>query len=108
MKIIDLYIKIANGEEVPHFIIDDIEYHLDADGSIIDCDGYAVEWSIYKEWLNKEVEIIEEEKGIAPLDKKRALIGGGTNETMLFLYCTDLETKLNETIEALNEIIKEK
>ena len=119
MKIIDLLNKIANGDEVPKMITSsDIEecedmifiYDKDMQDYKTKDGDFFFETAFNKGYpvLNLEVEIIEEEKEIEPLDKNRALIGGGTNETMLFLYCTDLETKLNEIIEAVNELRKEK
>lgn len=60
MKIIDIYNKVANGEQVPHFVIDEIEYYIGADGFVKDMFGVEVEWAIDKQWLNEEVEIIEE------------------------------------------------
>lgn len=60
MKIIDIYNKVANGEEVPHFIIDEIEYYIGTDGFVKDAFGEEVEWTIDKQWLNEEVQILEE------------------------------------------------
>ena len=60
MKIIDIYNKVANGEEVPHFIIDEIEYYIGTDGFVKDVFGEEVEWTIDKQWLNEEVEVLEE------------------------------------------------
>ena len=64
MKVIDLLNKIANGEEVPNFIIDEQEYYLGADGVLKELYGDAVEWALDAEWLNTKVEIIEEDKEI--------------------------------------------
>ena len=64
MKLIDLLNKIANGEEVPNFIIDEQEYYLGADGVLKELYGDAVEWELDAEWLNTKVEIIEEPKKI--------------------------------------------
>ncbi len=60
IKIIDLLNKIANGEEAPHIEYDDIECYLGADGYLKDNYGENVEWWIDRKWLNKEVEIIED------------------------------------------------
>lgn len=62
MKVIDIYNKVAKGEEVPHFIIDETEYYIGADGFVKDVFGEEVEWTIDKQWLNEEVEIIEKPK----------------------------------------------
>ena len=64
MKVIDLLNKIANGEEVPNFIIDEQEYYLGADGFLKELYGDEVEWTLDAEWLNTKVEIIEEPKKI--------------------------------------------
>ena len=69
MKVIDIYNKVAKGEEVPNFIIDETEYYIGADGFVKDVFGEEVEWTIDKQWLNEEVEIIEEKpKHIAKLN----------------------------------------
>jgi hypothetical protein len=60
MKIIDIYNKVAKGEEVPHFIIDEQEYYIGADGVLKSYFGDEVEWRVHKDWLNEEVKIIEE------------------------------------------------
>ena len=62
MKVIDLLNKIANGKEVPNFIIDEQGYYLGADGFLKELYGDAVEWTLDAEWLNTKVEIIEEDK----------------------------------------------
>lgn len=62
MKLIDVLNKIAKGEE-PRFILDET-YHIGKSGLLVDEDDREVEWLIYKEWLNREVEIIEEDKKI--------------------------------------------
>ena len=73
MKLIDVLVKIANGEEVKPFMIDgerlEVKNYRDllANGVyIVDEDGDPVHWCIYKEWLNEEVEFIDEKK-----EKKR-------------------------------------
>ena len=78
MKIIDLLNKIANGEEVPHFKVSEIEYFLNRRGNLLEqeegkpsCD---TQWFIDKEWLNTEVEILEEEKKIPEKLKEFGLI----------------------------------
>ena len=68
MKVIDLLNKIANGEEVPRVKYDDIEAYIGADGYLKDNYGDNVEWWIDKNWLNTEVEIIEEDKKIEKID----------------------------------------
>ena len=67
MKVIDLLNKIANGEEVPKFMIDGEKYCIGDDGYLEDGYGRNVDWYIFKDWLNEEVKIIEEEKDIEEL-----------------------------------------
>ena len=64
MKVIDLLNKIANGEEVPNFIIDEVEYYMGANGYLRECMGDDAQWYIDKSWLNTEARILEEPKGI--------------------------------------------
>ena len=106
MKIVELINKIANDEEVPG----NIKYQ-----------GYAWEWTgdDYKtfkygeekfllsgreynwvtEFLNDEVEIIEEEKEIEKLDE---------NNTNVLTNIIENRKKINELIDTLNEMRKEK
>jgi hypothetical protein len=64
MKVIDLLNKIANGEEVPHFKVGEIEYFLNWRGNLLEREGDKpiadVQWFIDEDWLNTEVEIIED------------------------------------------------
>ena len=105
MKVIDLFNKIANGEEV--------RFRLLCDGDIFeltkDCSLYnetqkeVVQWCIDEEWLNKEVEILEEEKKIPDkLDVKLSLNDENTINcyTANNLEC-DLAFKINEIIDYL-------
>ena len=111
IKIIDLLNKIANGEEVPETIrIGALDMYWDGD-AYWDEDGESQFCEVIgscEYGLNREVEIIEEGKEIEPLNKIRALRDGNENESMLFFYCSDLERKLQEVIEAVNELKKEK
>ena len=100
MKIIDLLNKIANGEEVPHFIIDEQEYYLGADGFLKELYGDEVEWTLDAEWLNTEVEIIEEPKEIEKIPIPE--IEYKENERIL-----RAEMKINELIDVVNELKKE-
>ena len=93
IKIIDLLNKIANGEETPHFKINEDEYYLGADGLLKDVYGDAVEWVIYQKWLNEEVEIIEETKEIQKLINRKFT----RNQKQI-------AGKINELIDAVNEL----
>ena len=64
MRVIDLLNKIANGEEV-RFKLDGELYHCYKYGNLYDeVAKKEVEWYISEDWLNEEVEIIEEDKKI--------------------------------------------
>lgn len=65
MTILDIYNKIANGKLVPKFTIDDDRYiYFMKNGFLYqqkyDYEPEVVEWQIYKEWLNKEIKILNE------------------------------------------------
>lgn len=95
IKVKDIINMIANDEEVPHFIVEGQEYYLGADGYLKNSFGDEVEWLIYKEWLNKEVKIIEE-KEIEKVSVK-------TNNHNV----RKVANKINELIDAVNELRKE-
>lgn len=70
MKIIDLFNKIANGEEVPKEIkCDNLIYWYDEtdDNEIARYRDIHGEWLFADCYLNDEIEIIEEDKKIEPL-----------------------------------------
>lgn len=114
MKVIDLLNKIANGEEIPRIQYDDIEAYIGADGYLKDNYGDNVEWWIDKNWLNKELKIIEEDKKIRKLDFVEEYIFSKrqnemTNEDRRLLDSNfrELGIKINEIIDKLNEMEKE-
>lgn len=95
MKVIDLLNKIANGEELHFYVITDndfkIEYFYEKGKALRYDDDEDVEWRISEDWLNCEVEIIEEE------DKK-------IEKLNIYNYTEhDIMTKVNEIIDKLNE-----
>lgn len=92
MKVIDLLNKIANGEKVPNFIVDEVEYYMGANGYLRECMGDDTQWYIDESWLNTKVQIIEEEKKIPEKIKDK--------------YCSqiskvELAQKYNEIIDYL-------
>ena len=128
MKVIDLIYKIANGEEVPQKIIyEDELYEFREDlhdyenkypdfEAGIDKYKYLFEDPYgrdYKEFLNDEVEVIEEDKKIEELFiRERAndiLIG--RNEKISYatssLVNKELADKINEIIDFINGSDKE-
>lgn len=60
MKIIDLLNKLAKGEEVPKFEVNGVKYCVGQDGYLRELFGDDIEWYIFNEWLNEEVQILEE------------------------------------------------
>ena len=70
MKIIDLLNKIANGEEV-RFKIDENPYHCYRYSNLYDeVEKEEVKWYLSEDWLNEEVEVIEEDKKIEKIKVK--------------------------------------
>lgn len=66
MKVIDVIKDLADGKEIKPFKIGIIEFRVNNDQlqykNEYNKEHYSdVEWLIYKEWLNEEVEIIEDE-----------------------------------------------
>ena len=71
MKVIDKLIKLAKGEEIKPFKIKDGKetIYFGACGKLFyNDDSKMVEWFIYSEWLNQEIEIIEEDKKIEKIE----------------------------------------
>ena len=64
MKVIDMLDRIAKGEKVDFRVIDDIGYYCEENQFLHNEYGEEVEWIIDSSWLNKEVEVIEEDKKI--------------------------------------------
>lgn len=102
MKVIDLLNKIANGEEIPNFIIGEVEYYMGANGYLRECMGDEAQWYIDKGWLNTETRILEEPKGIPKkikIDEKSITVKGTT-----FFREKDIEIFQKLSME-INEII---
>ena len=106
IKIIDLLNKIAKGEEVPQkirigalYMYWDGSAYWDEDGETSFCE--VIGSSEYG--LNREVEIIEEEKDIKPIIVWYEF-DGKNNEEIIYHMCTELKDKINELIDAVNEI----
>lgn len=111
MRIIDLLNKIANGEGVSHFEYDDIECYLGVDGYLKDQYGDNVEWWINKNWLNKKVEILEEENKIEKLDLDYSHIKHITDpffKEEILMYCDNLQNKINDLIDEINKLKEDK
>lgn len=119
MKLIDLFIKIANGEDTPKkidFNGNIYSHNGNDDNSYYYCkeNDKLLEDAFIFEELNDEVEIIEdtpkEDKKIKKLDKQYATDmiftydKSGSNLYSLSLYVnSDIVNKLNEIIDKINE-----
>lgn len=109
MKVIDLLNKIANGEEVPYGIMGgSIPYYYDKDrndfvGGISNSSYFTCFYNI-AEYLNLEVEIIEEDKEIEELS-----FNNGMKEFIdVYHELERYNYKINELIKAVNELKKGK
>ena len=102
MKLIDVFNKIAKGEE-PRFIIDDEVYHIGKSEMVVDEIGREVEWFIYKEWLNKEVEIIEDKK-IEKITIEDDYIGFPSGHWSARNMDKAFAIKINELIEEIEKL----
>ena len=112
MKVIDLLNKIANGEEVPKKIRYNnviFTYYENADEirKLYIYEKHNIFW-FDRDFFNldTEIEIIEEDKEIDKINKPRMLKGTTENESKLLRYCADLENKLIEVIDVVNELNK--
>ena len=130
MKVIDLLNKIANGEEVPkrikisdnyyHFDIDDSDYYNDIDNKATLIENIYLHNAYV--WLNKEVEILDEEDKDIPLIPDDELYeisnsctkdiygfskSGCDRDTALNYNFKVLKEKINQVVEEFNEYRKE-
>lgn len=116
MKVIDIYDKIAKGEKIPTFIISDDRYkYFMKDGFLyynkLGYEEEEVEWSVYKDWLNREITIVEDEFiDIEEITLNGEKLGYGGLSEWLGSKQTDNEVKLCSSIECLgvtlNDLIK--
>lgn len=96
MKVIDILNKIANGEEVKFRILSEGDRYELSDGCYLYNETLCkdVRWYIDENWLNEEVELIEEDKKIEEL----FFMGESENEKVNML-----KDKLNEIIDYINK-----
>ena len=97
MKVIDILDRIANGEKLHFCVINEdfkIEYFYEKGKPLRDEYDEDVEWRIGEDWLNCEVEIIEEDKKIKKIDYYDHL-GVDLSQAVC--------NKINEIIDKLNE-----
>jgi len=97
MKVIDMLDRIAKGEEVKFKIMETGEVlNLTKDMHLFSITyNEPVEWFIDEEWLNYEVEIIEEDKKI----EKLKILPENEYYSNAVLY-----GKINEIIDKINEV----
>lgn len=115
MKVIDLLNKIANGEEVPKWVVYDKKEYTYME----ECKDYVHE--VYNNGtmlfllskiftkngidivLNQELDFIEEDKKIEKIDKDDLVIGTPNGARVSFTLADSiLLDKINEIIEAIN------
>lgn len=101
MKVIDIIKDLADGKEIPHFIIDEQEYYVGADGYLKEVFGDDVEWTLDYKWLNQKVEIIEEEKEIEKLNLDTDELKG---KEIVRAIDYLLESKINEIIDEIKKL----
>ena len=94
--------KVAIGE-IFEFKIDGAKYYVDEDHFIHEIDGCRVEWLIDDEWLNTEVEIIEEDKKIEYVGRTYDLTDFYKNYPEVAEMLRDLANKTIEIIDFINE-----
>ena len=109
MKVIDLLNKIANGEELHFYVINNdfkkvAEYFYEKGKPLRYDDGEVVEWRISEDWLNCEVKIIEDKINkdikwyfIEEQEKEKTKIA------QINMNFKILREKLTEIIDKLNE-----
>ena len=105
MKVIDLLNKIAKGEEVPkHILFRNYDYFFE-DNEYRDFVDHCLDY----EYLNDEVEIIEEEKEIKKIDMMYPISNEFNSEIggLVSIYNNnlgELKRKIDELIDAVNEL----
>lgn len=102
MKIIDAINKINKEEKFRFRLLCDGDIYKYIGGSLYnETVGERAEWIIDNKWLNKEIEILEEEKKIPEKLKKKKTINGSFEGKTTYIYKYN-EYEIGETI---NEII---
>ena len=106
IKIIDLLNKIANGKEMPKTIRWYDKFYNDYDEISNNYKAFVYEKLKNEVWnLNDEVEIIEEQKKIKKLDLNyKDIIYGTDFKEQILSYCDNLQYKINELIDEINNL----
>lgn len=114
MKVIELLNKIANGEEVPNKVKffstiyeleEDNDYHSGDDNEYYDDNLLFSGVENAKEFLNDEVEVIEEDKKIEKLEIEPLNIKDDLQRQIEFVHYENvmIGNKINEIIDKINE-----
>ena len=110
IKIIDLFNKIVNNDEVPKKIryFGEI-YEYSEEMKFYYQNGFSMYRDFFTEGncLNDEVEIIEEEKEIEKIDVTQVYLTSNFSECVLEDIVT-LQIKFNELVDEINKLKKEK
>lgn len=116
IKIIDLLNKIANGEEVPkEILLNGIVFEYTGDDYLYKDEDKNEHWLFSVSYIDKyiwlenflkaEVEIIDEPKKI---EKIEMCTGGIMGFDGVENITTELKNKINELIDAVNELKRDK
>lgn len=103
MKVIDILNKIANGEEVCFKILSEGNVYELTDGANLynKTQMKEIRWWIDEDWLNEEVEIIEEDKKIEKLDFD--WLQGWDEDSREYYSMKVLFEKIDEIIDYINK-----
>ena len=116
IRVIDILNKIANGDEIKPFKLkgaDGIIFFGECGKLLYKDDKEMVEWFIYSEWLNQEIEIIEEDKKIEKIEIYEDEDGHyflNNRYNKIYIRCDETDfmvDKFNELIDEINNL-KEK
>ena len=115
IKIITLFNKIANNEKVPkHILLTNVVFHYDDDVQDYENDFEYLFRDIFsnfdrsEDFLNIEVEIIEEEKEIEKLGKNFTFEDSTNELTKGDWQVSVISQKVNELVDEINKLKKEK
>lgn len=101
VKIIELLNMISKGEAPKKIKFDDIIFEYDEDDKLYYSDNLILEeYCNITQYLNDEIEIIEEDKKIEKLD---LILDEHFSNDELQAYIKETQEKVNEIIDKINE-----
>ena len=103
ITIVDIINMLAKGEETPKYIRYFNKVQREWLVMLVGKENIIARLNENAIFLNDEVEIIEEEKDIKPIIVWYEF-DGKNNEEIIYHMCTELKDKINELIDAVNEI----